>query len=221
MGSGNFDYSIDLVMCIDATKSMAPLINDLKSNVKKLLREIVYQIELHNRSIEQLRVKIIAFRDYKYDAEPMLESIFFVLDKELDALQDFLNGIEMTGGGDGPENALEAMALAMKSDWVKTGYKRRHDIIVWTDSAALPLGARKGCLNYPNDMPADFAELRNLWEGPEMDRLAKRMLIFAPDTEPWSDMEEWENTIHVVSHAGEGCSDVEIRNYAFWLVYTL
>ena len=69
---------------------------------------------------------MIAFRDYGVDSEPMLESKFFTLDGESGAFHEFVEGIEATGGGDEPESSLEALALAMKSDWVRTGSVRRH-----------------------------------------------------------------------------------------------
>ena len=211
MSSGFDYYSIDVVMCIDATGSMQPIIDEFKSNVRGLYQRFIKRAQDQARDIGQLRVKVIVFRDYAYDAEPMVESRFFVLDDEVEELYSFVDKIEASGGGDGPENALEALALAMKSDWVRTGTKRRHVIMLWTDAPALNLGARASSPSYPSDMPADLAELHDLWEGYEMDRQAKRLLLFAPDANPWSDMIDWERTFHQTFQAGKVFSDYDIE----------
>ena len=205
------DYNVDIVMCIDATGSMSSIINEVKTNALSFYRSFVKAMKEGDKSVQQLRIKVIAFRDYGCDTEPMVESKFFVLDDESTDFHNFVNGIEATGGGDGPENSLEAIALAMKSDWVRTGTKRRHVIIMWTDAPALALGARRESPNYPSDMPADLAELHEWWEGQEMDDRAKSLLIFAPDTEPWSDLVDWRNTFHEASQAGQGCKETDIN----------
>lgn len=217
-------YNIDFVMCIDATGSMKPFMSEVKANVLSFYRKFVEKMEERGwgyYSVDQLRIKVIAFRDYAYDAEPMVESRFFVLDDEVEELYSFVDKIEASGGGDGPENALEALAIAMKSDWVRTGTKRRHVIIMWTDAPALALGARASSPSYPSDMPADLAELHEWWEGQEMDSKAKRLILFAPDTDPWSDMIDWQNIFHQASQAGRGCSDTDIETCIHMLVNSI
>lgn len=215
------DYNVDIVMCIDATGSMSSIIDDVKANALSFYRKFVEEMEAKDKSVQQLRIKVIVFRDYGCDSEPMVESKFFVLNDESKEFHDFVSRIDATGGGDGPENSLEAIAFAMKSDWVRTGTKRRHVIILWTDAPALALGARKDSSNYSSDMPADLAELHEWWEGQEMEKQSKRMLIFAPDTEPWSDMIDWTNTFHEASQAGKGCSDTDIATCIHMLVNSI
>ena len=221
MGNQGFDYNVDIVMCIDATGSMRPILNEVKNNALSFYDKFAQEIARMDVSFEQLRVKVIAFRDYGADEEPMIESKFFKLDEEKEEFYNFVNAIEADGGGDAPENALEAIALAIKSDWSKEGIKRRHFIVVWTDAEALPLGARKDSPKYPADMPKDFDELQDMWEGQEMDRKAKRMIIFAPDKKPWPDMIDWTNTFHQVSQAGKGCSDTDIEMCIHLLINAL
>ena len=222
-GGQGLDYSVDIVMCIDATGSMSAIIDEVKSNALSFYQKFVEEMEAQDppKSVHQLRIKVIAFRDYGVDAEPMVESKFFVLDDESAEFHDFMNGIRASGGGDEPESSLEALALAMKSDWVRTGAVRRHVIIMYTDARALPLGARAGQKNYPADMPADLAELRDWWEGQEMEKRAKRLLVFAPDAEPWSGMMDWTNTFHTASKAGAGCDDVDINTCIQLLVKSI
>ncbi len=222
VGQG-LEYNVDIVMCIDATGSMASIIDEVKSNALSFYQKFVAEMNAQDppKAVAQLRVKVIAFRDYGVDTQPMVESPFFVLDEDNDAFHNFVDGIEASGGGDEPENSLEALALAMKSDWVRTGAVRRHVIIMYTDASALPLGTRSGSASYPSDMPKDLSELRDLWEGQIMEKRAKRLLVFAPDMEPWSDMVDWTNTFHTASKAGSGCDDTDIETCIHLLVKSI
>lgn len=220
VGQG-MDYNVDIVLCIDATGSMAAIIEDVKRNALSLYQKFLEGMEAKAKSVQQLRIKVIAFRDFGVDSQPMMESPFFVLDEENEKFYDFVNGIEASGGGDEPENSLEALALAMNSDWVRTGSVRRHVIIMYTDASALPLGEMSGKDKYPAGMPADLAELREWWEGQRMEKRAKRLLLFAPDMEPWSDMGTWTNAFHTASKAGDGCDDTDIMTCVHMLVNSI
>lgn len=220
LGQG-MDYNVDIVMCIDATGSMESIIEDVKSNALSFYQKFVDEMEAKSKSVQQLRIKVIAFRDYGVDSEPMVESKFFVLDEESKEFHDFVNAIEASGGGDEPESSLEALALAMNSDWVRTGSVRRHVIIMYTDASALKLGEKSGEPGYPSGMPSDLAELREWWEGQRMEKRAKRLLVFAPDMEPWSDMVDWSNTFHTASKAGSGCDDTDIQTCIHMLVNSI
>ena len=220
IGQG-MDYNVDIVMCIDATGSMASIIDDVKRNALSFYQKFVDEMEAKAKSVQQLRIKVIAFRDYSVDSEPMVESKFFVLDDESAEFHDFVNAIEASGGGDEPESSLEALALAMKSDWVRTGSVRRHVIIMYTDASALKLGEKSGEAGYPSGMPSDLAELREWWEGQRMEKRAKRLLVFAPDMEPWSDMVDWSNAFHTASKAGAGCDDTDIQTCIHMLVNSI
>lgn len=211
MGQG-MDYNVDIVMCIDATGSMSSIIEEVKANALSLYQKFVEEMEANSKSVQQLRIKVIAFRDFGVDSEPLVESKFFVLneDGEAEAFHNFVSNIEASGGGDLPESSLEALAVAMNSEWVTSGSIRRHVIIMYTDATALPLGEKASAPGYPAGMPADLAELHEWWEGQRMEKRAKRLLIFAPDMEPWSNMVDWTNTFHTASQAGKGCSDADM-----------
>ena len=211
---------IDIVLCIDASERMAPIINKVKESALSFYQKIVDEMEAMSKSVQQLRIKVIAFNNSGIDSEPMIESKFFVLDEEKDAFRNFVNSIEAIGGGDTPESSLEAIALAMKSDWVKTGSFRRHVIIMFSDTTALPLGTHKDRSGYPADMPANLEELRDRWEGQEMERRAKRLLIFAPDVEPWTNM-LWEKVLHFPVKLGGGCDEMDIETCINLIVFPI
>ena len=212
------DYNVDIVMCIDGTASMRPIIDQVKANALSFYKKFVDAMEENDKKAEALRIKVIVFRDYGCDDQPMEESEFFTLPDQADEFNAYVNGIEVKGGGDLPENALEAIALALKSKWTTGGNKRRHAIVVFTDAAALPLGERAACAGYPAGMPADLAELGAWWEGTEqtLDSTyqpnAGRLVAFAPNAYPWTDIQAWNRYWPAFSQAGNGLSDVDIQS---------
>ena len=60
IGQG-LDYSVDIVMCIDATGSMDGIIEEVKANALSFYRQFVDEMEANLKSVQQLRIKVIAF----------------------------------------------------------------------------------------------------------------------------------------------------------------
>ena len=216
MNTQEMEYFVDIVICMDATGSMGPIIKEVKSNALSFHQKFIDAMEDSGREVSQVRVKVIAFRDYGCDTEPMKESKFFTLPEQNEEFTAFVNSIEAMGGGDTPENALEALALALKSDWTTGGDKRRHVVLMMTDAPALPLGARADSASYPAGMPKDLAQLGAWWEGTDQDftgtyqASAGRLAVFAPNAEPWTDIQAWNRYWPTFSEAGTGLKDVDI-----------
>ena len=217
-GPGMGEYCVDIVMCIDATGSMSPIIEEVKGNAISFYQRFIEAMEENDKEVEKLRIKVIVFRDYGADAVPMQESAFFELPDQNEDFRAFVNAIEATGGGDGPENALEAIALALKSDWTTGGSKRRHAILVFSDAPALPLGERAGSANYPSGLPESIAQLGSWWEGTDQtlsstyQAKAGRLVAFVPNAAPWTDMQAWNRYWPAFSPAGTGLPDVDIQS---------
>ena len=216
---GGQAYCVDIAILIDATGSMAPIIDEVKENAMAFYSKFHEAMEANGKNVDELRVKVIPFRDYAYDGgQSMEDSGFFSLPEQNDAFRNYVNTISAKGGGDEPESALEAMALAMRSDWTSKGFKRRHVILVFTDASAVPLrdSRRTASEHYPADMPADLAELGDMWSGckeeiqgmPE--ERSARLVLFAPNVQPWCDMQVWNNVWASFSKAGKGLEDVDI-----------
>ena len=212
------EYYVDIVMCIDATGSMAPIIGEVKDNAISFYQRFIDAMEENDKDVAQLRIKVISFRDYGCDDEPMAVSDFFTLPDQNDEFRAFVNGIEAKGGGDGPENALEAIALALKSDWTTGGSRRRHAVLVFSDAPALALGERAGSASYPEGMPADIAQLGSWWEGTDQtltstyQAKAGRLVAFVPNAEPWTELQAWNRYWPAFSPAGTGLPDVDIQS---------
>ena len=250
LGASNVDIdtNVDIVFAIDATESMQPLIDKVKSLTLSFREELEKGLKENRRIIKNLRIKVIVFRDYYVDDKyAMEESQFFILPEEKQEFYNFVSQIKAGGGGDEPESGLEALALALRSDFVKDGDKNRHLIVLFTDAAAHPFedydeltaeAAKKGCkpTMYPKNMPKNISEFYNAWEGNAMNQDAlgcdgentkldadgRRIVLFAPNDYPWCDMEV--NLSHVIRkdiEAGQGGSELEMNEVYTLIAYSM
>jgi hypothetical protein len=217
--SGVFTYAVDIVFCIDATGSMSPVIGAVKDNVRSFNDLLSRAMAQKSKSISQLRVRVIAFRDFTDNVDDAIQfTDFFTLPAQREEFEAFVSGLRADGGGDEPESALEALAVAIDSDWERGLDRRRHVIVMFTDASAHPLGdaSVRDAPTYPKAAPASIDELFERWgyqssEETSMENAAKRLLLFAPDTIPWNAIAaDWDNTIFLPSRAGEGLDDHEM-----------
>ena len=208
-------YYVDCVFCIDGTASMEDItgvqekiINQVKRNAIHFYDDLKASMERKYQKLSQLRIRLILFRDYLSDGIHAMDvTDFFELPQQAEQFATCVNSIRAGGGGDEPEDGLEALAYAMKSKWTTHGAKRRQLIVVWTDAGTHKLGFGKESPYYPKGMPANLAELEDWWD--EMND-SKRLIIYAPDTNYWNYISEnWDNIFHVHSVAGDGMSEYQ------------
>ena len=66
LGASNVDIdtNVDIVFAIDATESMQPLIDKVKSLTLSFREELEKGLKENRRIIKNLRIKVIVFRDY-------------------------------------------------------------------------------------------------------------------------------------------------------------
>ena len=217
------DYKVDIVMCIDITGSMQDCIDTVKKRALQFWPDLQNALKAASKNVSDVRVKIIGFRDFEADGAASLEeSRYFNLSdqgsSDPEEYEKFVSNLVADGGGDEPENSLEALSLAIQSDWVQTGDKRRHVIVMFTDASAHKLeDANRSNPYYPENMPASLAELSDIWLTPasgqtskiKLKQPAKRFIIFAPQVYPWPEIyESWDQVIYNPSKAGEGLDDV-------------
>ena len=206
-------YAVDIVFCIDVTGSMTPIIDAVKANALGFYDDVQTNLTEKGKNVAQLRVRVIAFRDFVADGAAALEeSPFYTLPEERTGFSEFVNGLIAQGGGDAPESGLEAVALAINSPWTTTGDRRRQVIVVWTDQPAQPLDPSVVPADLSSRVPADFSAMTDLWEDEQglMASSSKRLILFAPDGPGWSDISAvWENVVHNPSQAGGGLSEVD------------
>ncbi len=207
-----FSYMVDLVLCIDGTGSMTPVIDAVKRNATQVHSDLSRAMQEKRKQVNQLRIKVIVFRDLGYDGpDAMSSSEFFVMPDQQDAFAAFVTGITASGGGPEPESGLEALAHAINSSWTTDGAKQRHVIAVYTDASTHDLGLGETPVQ-SNGVPASFDELTDRWEGQEgpMMSEAKRLILFAPDAQRWSDISAyWTQVVHYPSAAGQGMAETD------------
>lgn len=210
--------NIDVVFCIDGTGSMGPCINSVKSNARRFHQEFVAEMIKNKYDVGPVRVKIIVFRDYHDDGEKtMLESPFFELPTDSAEYEKYLSDISAFGGGDGPENGLEALYYAMKSDFT-TGAKDRQVIVLFSDADALALKARASEPNYPTDM-VDEDGLIEMWAclaqdaGFKLREEIKRLVIFAPDGTKYKELhKKFNRSIFEPVDMAHGLGDIDFKD---------
>ena len=206
-------YAVDIVFCIDVTGSMTPILDSVKANALGFYDDVQTNLTAKGKHVEQLRVRVVAFRDFAADGPAALEeSPFYTLPDERAEFSTFVNGLIPQGGGDHPESGLEAVAIAINSPWTTAGDRRRQVIVVWTDQPAHPLDPSVVPADLASRIPADFSALTDAWEDEQgvMASNSKRLILFAPDGPGWIDMSAgWENVVHHPSQAGGILSEAD------------
>jgi hypothetical protein len=207
-------YGVDILELMDATTSMAPVIEVAKKQAIGFYGKLQTALGAKGKSIGRIRVGVLVFRDVYCDGDRAFEqSPFFELPAEQAEFERFVQGIQPIGGGDEPESGLEALGLALRSKFATDLAKQRHIIVVHTDASAHRLEKAQESgrpANYPAGIPTTFDALSDLWASQELNAEAKRLVLFAPDSYPWSDIStHWTNTVHYASRAGEGLSEVD------------
>ena len=216
--SFHIDFHIDIVICLDVSGDMAAYIDKTRGTIKFLPEGLVEYMEMEGKSADKLRVKFITFSDFATEgADAIHETKFFDYFEQKEEAFAFIDGVQPKGGGDKAENALEALALAIKSDWTTEGKRRRHVIIMITNAPAHSLQYRSDCEGYPAGMPADLAELGDWWAGMAQldstyDYRMGRLIIFAPEATPWTDMEGWSRYWFTPDYVDKGFSEFEIAD---------
>lgn len=103
---------------IDVTGSMGHIINMVKKNALNLYEDVYNNMKAKQKVISKMRIRVIAFRDYLADgADAMLVSNFFDMPEQSEQLKQCVELLKAEGGGDVPEDGLEALAYAIKSKW--------------------------------------------------------------------------------------------------------
>ena len=205
MSSIEIPISVDIVYCIDATgKRNNPHLEIIKNIAKNLHKIIAYRLdkkEYHGQRviIDSLRVKVIVFRDLSSGKDDAIKQTRFFNVLYNTESAEYERSIDEIKSGDESEehnSALEALHLAINSAWVGenvTDNRRRHVIVLCTESSTYRLDdvryRRKASNNnprYPTDAPQNLAGLFQEWCN--MDELAKRLIIFAPNDDLWHEI---------------------------------
>ena len=104
MGSNfKLKYNVDLVFCIDATQSMDGILDKVKLNALHFYDDLTAAMQEEGKHVDSLRARIVAFRDYRADREPMMVTNFFELPAEAQDFADCIMSIEPTAAATIPK----------------------------------------------------------------------------------------------------------------------
>lgn len=184
--------NVDIVFCIDGTGSMAPFMKSVKERAASLGERLRRTAKAKGIEIDGVRVKFILFRDYASDNFPMQISSWYELGIDDKFYLEFVNALRPYGGGDLPENGLEALWYAMRSDFLQ-GDGNCQIILLISDADALAMEERCSHPNYPVDI-GNYSDLISLWNGalrlPDitLSQSGKRLILLAPPNSRYHDL---------------------------------
>ncbi|MBI5409175.1 MAG: VWA domain-containing protein [Nitrospirae bacterium] len=120
---------MDIVFCIDATGSMQPCIDAIKSNLATFVSNLTVETG-RKQIVPDWRARIIYFRDLNADKDALKADYPFVSSEG--ELRKQIDDIAAEGGGDAPESILDALYVALsKSEWRDNAL---HAVIAFTDA---------------------------------------------------------------------------------------
>ena len=198
-------YHVDIVFCIDCSGSMGPVIDLVKEKVRKFPIDLKDALATKEKQVHELRIRVVAFRDLESDSDALEISEFFMVEPSTDSanFESFVSRLGASGGGDEPESGLEALAIAMGSDWTDHGDKQRHLIVMFTDASAHKLEDRVGAVPaaFSGYIPDSLDVLTDMWDGGVGVKLktdAHQLIIFGPDAYPWNMISDaWNDVVFV------------------------
>lgn len=208
------ERKIDIVMCIDATSSMGPCIDNVRANAKTLYSQFVDKMKTeYNSVVEELRLQIVTFRDLECDVNAIVKSEWFELPTDNARFQRCLDAISARGGGDYKESGLEAFFTAMNTDWSAKGQDDRQVIVLFTDADAIDFDEKKNRTGYETMCNADLFYSTWLCMRGNLNKMTergKRGVFFAPADTVYSNLVKTMNrTIHYAVVPQNGMADVK------------
>lgn len=138
--------AIDIVFLVDATGSMSEAIGGLKDSIRYFF-EYLTDKGRNEKSFQDWRAKIVGYRDVEADEEWLVNNPFVTSKDEVEAQ---LDALEAEGGGDEPEDLLDALLIVanMESPAARGGaadgfqWRHRKDaaraIVAFTDATYHP-----------------------------------------------------------------------------------
>lgn len=168
--------------------------------ILRLFANIQQDLALIGKLMYRLRAKLVLFSSCN---DPIHESTFFRIPEEIAGFEQQLKNVIINESITLP-NGLGALAKAIQSEWCEDGWRRRHIIVLFSNSAPCQLEHDSMKANTHERMPKNFVELSEMWgdeeEPGEMDYQAKRLFLFTPDVSYWHTIAYfWENTCFITT----------------------
>lgn len=214
----NIECNIDIVFVIDAVATMKPIIDELQQ-VDLVYDKLLEVCLSSGGSINSIRFKVIWYRDFFVDGGKTYgESRFFEMPKESENFKEYIGEIDAYGGSNTRRPGLAALSMALGSDFVQEGDKKRHIIIQFTDASSYSFeemyDLKRHCqindgmlAKRLNDIPDSYEVFFDWWEDnvtyplgsqitemlrynpyAQLDQNGKRLILCAPEVYPWFDL---------------------------------
>ena len=221
---------VDIVFCVDVSGSMAEHLEHVKKKILQMPKDLIAFFAGKDDIVQTLRVRLVQFANLVGTPDSLEATEFFVVHQHLEShvsapitqlaeFESVVKDLSVLGDGNEHESALEALDLAVGSEWIyEEGYgfnRRRHIVVMFTDTGAHPLESQAGEASaaFRKHRSASLDELTDRWWSngtPFGWSWSRRLLIFAPDTYPWNVIgDSWVDTIWFPSQAGKTLEDVE------------
>lgn len=194
--------NIDIVLCIDGSSSIGNFIHYFQNNLSIFYSFLKNKYENKGVIVSHVRIKLICFRNFGLDREKSLfYTKFYNLPKEQSEIDKKILSIIPQGGSPNGNSGLEALAMAISSEWHSNSPKSRQIIILFSDTIPQELGeVNLDKPQYPLPKLKNFEELTDWWEDKDLDKIgqrSKKLILFAPDRGYWAEIGyNWTNAIH-------------------------
>lgn len=218
MSQQGLTCAVDIAFCIDVTESMVPTLAMVKDRASRFHDDLVKKLAEKDRSVTELRARLVAFRDVDYTDQPAFEvTDWMALPEQRSQFADAVSRLEPLGGGDEPESAWDALSIALSSEWTRNCDRQRHVVVLFTDASSKPPSGG-GASTVPGHLRAAIApnldEVSDLWSGmPSRDGViserARRLVVFGPDCADWEQLSTWDEVVWLPSEAGAGLDEVD------------
>ena len=149
------ERDLDLVIVMDATSSMIPMINEARVGVDGLILFL-------NDISKTMRLAFVAYRDH--DNKPIWEGHRFTV--EVVSIRNFLFNLRITGGADLPEAVLEGLTACGNLNWnpnaarqiILVGDARPHDEDLYKVLNLVETYRNEGLTVHAVHVPMEIAE---------------------------------------------------------------
>jgi hypothetical protein len=214
-------FNVDVVFCVDISESMTPHLDRVGQMIVEFAPTLILGFTEREKIVSDIRARIITFGRHT-DTETSFGSCpfhtLFSAGGRTNVNLPVSNLVLSEHSGTTLNNGLAALSAAINSDWTQTGDRLRHIIVVFTDSSAQQLESRVdfGPGARASSMSFSLKSLTDDWQGGDqhgesggkLRSTARRLLLFAPDVEPWTTIgDNWSSTIFLPSAAGDGLSE--------------
>lgn len=181
------------IICVDISKSMEPLLNELRNEIHTFFQRFNDGMEDMGYYAGLVLVRILTFSN-KDENVPITLSDYFYLPLEIDGLTKYVKEIK-TIGNSHKRDCLSAIEAAIKSDWVDVNsfdealfdkdYLRHRSkrqiqfIVMLSDGEPKPFDGY--------NVEETIKELLNLWEEENgiFVPIKSRMVAFVPSFDTW------------------------------------